>query len=261
MAILVSLGTGLRDRSLLFVLAFLLLILAISITPIVSCDQETYVNVRFNVLTGSDTQDYFTGDYFWYNITMTYGGTITLNTTFTVTVRNTTGGIFGAVVSYKEYLSPNDTVTLYPNYTRLEKNEVYIYPMDTVGTYTIELTCDTSMSFYRYYETGRYIVDYNRCHMTIDAMPSYQKAQDDRWNQYLQENQNIMTKIQDYIAQSRVESDRTRYIAVWSVFVAVVSIFVNIFSIPDTRRRRIKWTLTGFGVISFVILLLVLYFM
>lgn len=170
-----NLGIGFGDRNLIFVLALFPLILVLSIAPIVSGDQEIYVNVRFNILTGSGTRDYFSGDYFWYNITITYGGMITLNTTFTVTVRNTTEGIFGAVVSYKEYLSSNDTVTLYPNYTRLGKDEVYIYPMDKVGTYTIELTCDTLMSFYRYDETGKYIVDYGRCHMTIDAMPSYQK--------------------------------------------------------------------------------------
>jgi hypothetical protein len=213
---------------------------AVSVIPWTSCDGETSVNVKFEILTGSGTQDYFTGDHFWYNITLTDSGTTDINATFTVTVRNTTGGIFGQVETYKEYLKPNDTTTLYPNYTRLGKEEVYVYFMDTVGTYAVELTCDKPTSFYRYYETGRYTVEYNLCHLGIDAMPSYQKLQDDRWNQYLQENENYMNNVQDYIAQSRAEASKTKMLAQISIGVAVIAIMLNISALSKTRLKEQK---------------------
>ena len=214
-------------------------LLVISIIPLVSCDGETSTDVKFEILNGSGSQDYFTGDYFWYNITMTYGGIITLNATFTVTIRNTTGGIFGAVVNYKEYLRPNDTIALYPNYTRLGKDENYVYFMDTVGTYTIELTCDTSMSFYRYYETGGYTVEHNLCHFYIDAMPSYQKLQNDRWNQYLQENEDFMNGVQQYVAQSKIQAAKTSNLALVAILVAILSLFTNYGSLTKAARERL----------------------
>jgi hypothetical protein len=235
-------------KNVAILLVLLCSFLAISIVPLVSCDEEISVNVKFQILTGSGTQDYFTGDYFWYNITMTYSGTIALNATFTVTVRNTTGGILGEVVSYKEYLRPNDTVTLYPNCTRLGREEVFIYFMDTVGTYTVELTCDTPMTFYRYYDIGRYTVEYNVSHLDIDAMPSYQKLQNDRWNQYLQDSESFMDQTQAYIAQSKVEAGNTKLLAKTAVGIAIVSIMFDIVALPKTKRKEYK----GFIVCSYV---------
>lgn len=173
---------------------FSLLMLTISIVTRGSCNEETCVDVKFEILTGSGIQDYYSGDHFWYNITLTNSGATIINATLTVTVRNTTGGIFGEVKSYKKYLEPNETTILYPNYTRLGKDEVFVYFIDTAGTYTITLTCDIPMSFYRYYTIGRYTVEHDKCHMCIDAMPSYQKLQNERWNQYLQESKTTFKK-------------------------------------------------------------------
>jgi len=222
------------------IFVFSLLVLVISVVPISLSVEETAVDVKFEILTGLGIQDYYSGDHFWYNMTIKNSGTTTINATFTVTVRNTTGGVFGAVKSYKRYLEPNETTILYPNYTRLGKEEVSIYFMDTAGTYGIELTSDVPMAFYRYYETGRYTVEYNKCHMSIDAMPSYQRLQNERWNQFLQENENYMNKVQAYIEQSRIETSKTKALAFSSVAVAIISLLVGIVSLPKTRRERFK---------------------
>lgn len=213
--------------------------LVISIVPLVSCDGETSVNVKFQILTGSGTQDYFTGDYFWYNITVTNSGTVDINATFTVTVRNTTGGMLGQVETFKEYLKPNATATLYPNYTRLGREEVFIYFMDTVGTYTVELTCDTPMTFYRYYETGRYTVEHNVSHLDIDAMPSYQKLQNNRWNQYLQDSENYMNTVKQYVAQSKIQATKTENLALVSIFIAMLTLFTSYSSLTKAARERL----------------------
>jgi len=235
------------------------LLFATSIVPLVLCDEETSVNVKFEIINGLGTQDYFSGDRFWYNITLTNSGTTDINATFTVTIRNTTGGIFGQVETYKECLKPNDTTTLYPNYTRLGKDEVYIYFMDTVGTYTVELTCDKSMSFYRYYETGGYTVEHNVCHLGIDAMPSYQKLQNDRWNQYLQENENYMNNAQAYITQSKAEASNTKMLAKTSVGVAVIAIMLNALALPKTRLEKHKRVILCSQLILFVVLIIVFF--
>jgi hypothetical protein len=236
------------------------LMFAVSVIPWASCDGETSVNVKFEILTGAGTQDYFTGDYFWYNITLTNSGTSDINATFTVTVLNTTGGVFGQVETYEEYLKPNDTTTLYPNYTRLGKEEYYVYFMDTVGTYTVDLTCNEPMTFYRYYETGAYTVEYNLCHLDIDAMPSYQKVQNDLWNQYLQQSEAYMNQIQAYNEQSKAETSKIEDFAVMSVVVACISIFMNVIAIPETNRREFRAIILYFLIIVLAIMV-ILYFL
>lgn len=213
-----------------------------------SCIVETCVDVKFEIFTGSGIQDYYSGDHFWYNITMTNSGTTTINTTFTVAVRNATGGVFGGVVSFKRYLEPNDTTILYPNYTRLGKDEVFVYFMDTAGTYTISLTSDIFVSFYRYYTTGGYTVEHDKCHIGIDAMPSYQKLQNERWVQYLEENENYMNKVQTYINQSRAETKEIKSVAIISVTVAIISIMFNFMSLSKARRKEWKGTIYFFWI-------------
>lgn len=236
-----------------------LLISTMSVVTIGLCEEETGINVRFEILNGLGTQDYFTGDHFWYNITITNSGTTTINATYTVTVYNTTGGTMGEAKNYKEYLIPNDTATLYPNYTRLGKDEVVVYFMDTVGTYSVELTCNIPMSFYRYYVTGRYTVEHNRCHIGIDVMPSYQRLQNDRWNQYLQENEAYMNKVQAYIDQSKVETSNTKILAKMSVIVAAISVLMNVIALPKTNRKEFKAFIMYFMLVLVVIMVIMMF--
>jgi len=233
---------------------------ATSVVSIAVSNEETSVDVKLEVLTGLGIQDYYSGDHFWYNISITNSGITTINTTFTVTVRNTTGGVLGEVVKYTRYLEPSDTTILYPNYTRLGKEEVYVYFMDTVGTYTMELTSDMSMSFYRFYETGRYTVEHNKCHRSIDVMPSYQKQQNERWSQFLHENENYINTVEAYIEQSRTETNKTKALAFASVLIAVASFQFHFTTLPDTRFKRSKKLLTALAVGIMLILVYVLLF-
>ena len=217
---------------------FSLLMLAMSIVPIGSCNREPSVDVKFEIYTGLGIQHYyFCGDHFWYEITITNSGTTTMNATFTVTVRNTTGGVFGEVASYKRYLEPKDTTILYPNYTRFGSEEYFIYFMDTVGTYTIELTCDVPLYFFRYYVTGRYTVEHIRCHMSIDVMPSYQRQ---------------------YIEQSRQETNKIQALAFASLMIAAVAVAINIISLPKTRRERFRTFLFYMCLVMIAILVFVI---
>jgi hypothetical protein len=131
--------------------------------------------------------------------------------------------------------------------------------MDTVGTYAVELTCDKPMSFYRYYETGGYTVEHNVCHLNIEVMPSYQKLQNDRWNQYLQENENYMNNVQAYIAQSKVEADNTKTLAKMSAAIAIISIMLNVFTLPRTRRNEHRKLLLFACIGLYAVLIIVLF--
>lgn len=238
----------------LLLCAFCLVAFVILLIPKGACDSETAVNVSFQIFTGSGSSDYYSGEYFWYNITLQNSGTTVINATFTVTALNTTGGVMPTTHTFYRYLAPNDTTYLYPNYTRLGKEEVSIYFMDTAGTYTIELNSSQFMHYYRWYdETARYTVEPNVCHMGIDAMPSYERQQDDAWNQYLQNNNDYMSSVEHYIAQSRVEADNTKMLARISLAVAVLAILVDLFTLPKTRFKEKK------GFIAITLIGLVLY--
>ena len=63
-------------------------ILTVGMLPISFGYEETCVDVSFGILTGSGIQEYYSGDHFWYNITMTNSGTTAINATFEVTVEN-----------------------------------------------------------------------------------------------------------------------------------------------------------------------------
>lgn len=246
-----------KQRLLLYVLC--LVAFAVLLIPKGMCDNETAVNVSFQILTGSGSSDYYSGDYFWYNVTLQNSGTTVINATFTVTVLNTTGGVMGETPFIRN-LEPNETTYLYPNYTRLGKDEVYIYFMDTVGTYTIELTSSLPMYYYRWYgETGRYTVQTNLCTLNLDAMPSYQKAQNDLWNQYVQQSESYMNQVQTYIAQSRAETSRTYLVAEISLLFAFVAIMVNVIGLPKTRLEQHKKLIFFITLALFVILYLVFF--
>jgi hypothetical protein len=208
-----------------------ILLINISVIKIGSCNEETSVDVKFEILTGLGIESYYSGDHFWYNITLTNSGTTTINASFTVTVRNTTGGIIGDVGSYKRHLEPTDTTILYPNYTRLGKEEVNVYFIDIAGTYSITLTSDIPMNFYRYYETGRYTVEHDKCHINIDVMPSYMKPQNERWNEFLQKNEEYMNQVQQYIEESKIASQKTAMLGQLSISIASLAIFLSVGNI------------------------------
>jgi hypothetical protein len=218
------------------------------------CDNEISVNVKFDIFTGSGSPDYYSGDYFWYNITLQNSGTTVINATFTVIVLNTTGGVMPDTNTFVRNLAPNDTTYFYPNFTRLGKEEYSVFFMDTAGTYTIELNSSLSMYYYRWYNgTGRYTFEYNVCYMNIDAMPSYQKQLNDAQKQYVQQSENYLNNIQTYLAQSKAETTNTQLLAKTSLCVAIIAIMADLFTLPKTRLKERK------GFIAAIVMGLILY--
>jgi hypothetical protein len=118
--------------------------------------------------------------------------------------------------------------------------------MDLAGTYSITLTSDVPMTFYRYYETGRYTVEHDECHINIDVMPSYLKPQNEQWNEFLQKNEEYMNQVQQYIQESKIASQKTRVLTYFSILIALLSIFMAVVNIifswlklsPEIQREN-----------------------
>ncbi len=221
---------------------------------------ETSVDVEFEILTGSGSRDYYAGDHFWYNITLTNSGNTAINTTFTVKVYNTTGDLVW--LSEKDYprsMRPNETTFLFPNITRSgREDEVNVYFFETFGTYSLELSSDISyLTYYRYYASGRYTFEYGKCRLTLDVMPSYQRSQNERWNQFLARNEEYMDQVALYIQESRIEGERVRTLAFISLIVSICNMCFAWWNLPREQRKRNYWF---FMVVLIVLLFLVLLF-
>ena len=133
--------------------------------------------------------------------------------------------------------------------------------MDIAGTYTIELSSDIPITFYRYYVSGRYSVEHNICHINIDVMPSYQKVQNEKWDQYFQESDRYMETVQTYVYQSRLDAERSQYMVLASILVATLAVIVNVVSIPEETQRRQRWALVAsrlllFSLIGYVLIII-----
>jgi len=116
------------------------------------------------------------------------------------------------------------------------------------------------MSFYRYYEAGRYTVEHNKCHKSIDVMPSYQRQQNERWNQYLQENENYMNTVQKYIEQSRRETQKTQILAFASAMTAILVFEFEFITLSKTKRKQHRKFYLFLSVMIIVILLFIFTF-
>ena len=157
--------------------------------------EETCVDVKFEFLTGYGSEECYVGDHFSYNFTLSNSGTTLINATFTVKVYNTAEGVTPTVREYNVFLSPNEATFLYPNYTRKGREEHYVHFFNTPETYSIELSSDIPLTYYRGYASGRYTVEDNKCELSLDVMPSYQKAQNERWDEFLQRSENYMHQV------------------------------------------------------------------
>jgi hypothetical protein len=211
-------------------------------------DNEASLDVNFDVLTGSGRSDYYVGDYFWYNITLKNSGSYDINGTFKIEVLNSTGGVIYAINNFQIALKQNDTYFLFPNYTRNGREEHSIYYFETTGTYSIVLSSNVILQYYRRYAPDLYTYSPNECRYSFDVMPSYQKIQNDMWNDFLAKNTDYMNQVENSIQQSRIESQKTTnltyftiMIAVFSVFLAIGSFYVSWWQLNKEKQQKYRW--------------------
>ncbi|MFW9784700.1 MAG: hypothetical protein ACFFFB_20640 [Candidatus Heimdallarchaeota archaeon] len=181
--------------------------------------EEATVDITFEVLTGSGLSDYYVGDYFWYDISLNNTGLLPINTEFRVEVQNPNGTIIGVVSYYQLTLELNETGSLYPNYTRLGKEEVNVYFFETSGTYTIKVSSDVNLNYYKFDREGFYTFTTDSSGYVFDVMPSSERVQNERWSEFLNKNQ-------DYIEKLEIKSQKTTLLTYCTVIIAMISVFI-----------------------------------
>ncbi len=253
-------------RKALLISSFLLL-LSFVIFDVSAFEGESSVDVNFQILTRSGRTDYYVGDFFWYNITLLNSGSNLINGTFNVRVLNTTGVIVPPARSYDVTIQPNETYSLYPNKTRLERSEFDIYAFKTAGTYTIAVSSDLSLNYYTVFPDGGYAYFGNRFEYPIDVMPSYQREQNDQWSEFLSKNEEYMQKVQENIDKSETLSVKAINLTYLSVCIAVASIFLGWGSfyvawcdLSKEKQKTQRWWYRVFA-IGFLIVSVVLGYM
>jgi hypothetical protein len=253
-----DIGIAMRKIALLLTLSSLISLLFIA--GVSAFQEEASVDVTFEVITGSGRSDYYVGDYFWYNISLVNSGSTFINATFKVTVLNTTGGIL--IDGSKDYfltLKPNETTSLYPNYTRLGREEHSVYYFETSGTYSIVLSSETPLKYYKFYSSGAYTFSTNACQFSFDVMPSYQRVQNDRWNDFLNKNEEYMKQVDIQTQKAMTLTYYTIILAVFSIFVAMGSIFVSWWQLSKEEQKQNRLVFRGFLIFCVVFLLLIAY--
>jgi hypothetical protein len=245
-------------------IALLLFLSLFLISNVSAFENESSVDVAFQIITGSGRSDYYAGDYFWYNISLLNSGSTLINGTFNVKVLNNTGEIIEPSKDFTVTLQPNASYFLYPNYTRLDKEERSIFYFKTSGTYTIVLSSELLLRYYRFYSNGAYTQSSNYCEFPIDVMPSYQRVQNDNWNDFLSKNEDYMQKVQQNIDQSEIQAQKTLeltylslFIAVSSIFLAFGSFFVAWTDLSQEKQKKNRWWYRLFtGFVIFILVLL-----
>lgn len=244
------------------IVSFGILLLFVSSYAVVVCKaDESSIDVNFQILNGNSRgEDFYSGDWIYYNITMTNRGDSNINATFTVSIYNPAGSIIGNSRSYVSYLEPNQTVTLYPNNTRFLPTDVDAYFLDTPGTYVLNLTSNVPIVFYRYGKLGSYSWEIGYSHVNIDVMPSYQKVLNEQAQQFYERNQQYTEEFEAYVAESRIETSKLQNLSIIAVIIASMSIVPSYYAIPESRRKKKVMFISCLEValvVLFIIILLV----
>ena len=228
--------------------------------------ERNEIDIDFKIQTGSGDVDYYVGDYFYYNITLLNTGSTNINATFKVEVFNSTGGLMPNSKDFSIYLQPSQTTYLFQNRSSVRtEGERLIYQLETPGTYSISISSETPITYFYYYDDGSYRFDTGAFHYAFDVQPSYQKTQNERWNEFLEKNEKYMNEVEQYIEASKISSDRTKQLSTVSILLALLGTLVSIGNIhfsyaklaPETQQQyRRHYLAIQAGIVIFMLLLL-----
>jgi hypothetical protein len=223
---------------------------------------ENIIDVSFEIITGSRIADYYVGDFFYYNISLTNIGNTSFSTTFTVEVLNSTYQTLNVIRNYYVEMLPNETAFLLPNTTRSGFDDIYnVYHMETPGTYYVKLSSETPITYFRFFENNAYYFEYNEIRFSFNVMPSYEKIQNERWSEFLTKNEEYMEEVERYIQESKNSSLQTRNLAYTSIFIATISVCLSILRILWTVDEEQKKDRFGLYLVTFSFIILALFFL
>ena len=209
--------------------------------PNIEC--ERCVAIEFSVIPG-EGPEYFTSDYFHYNITLTNIGPETINSiTFTIKIVDSEGEVYGDVLHYKRSLAVDGITVLYPNQTA-DNSRYAIWSLDTIGVYKISVESDRPLTFYRIFEGDRFTFYSNKVEFPFDVIS---KSQRDLMNQQrdlmarqieLEENQfQVQKTATELNIRSLQIEDDLRWLAFFSYLLSGIIGGAVIFSSAKQYRK------------------------
>jgi hypothetical protein len=224
----------------------------------ISCENCIHINV--SIINGEETNEFFVGDYFYYNITILNIGNETINSQLTVNVYNPQRESIGANITFPINLEPNKTTFLFPNRTENMKN-YYIYNFDSVGSYKITVFSD-NLHFYHFYPkiiskdglyfSCKYIDSTWYYPIYFDAMPKWnyewEKEMRDQIDKYektieklkneTEQMKNATEEMRDISKRMEISNKFTRTLSMLVLFLTIVNVTCTIYSLVYSAQEE-----------------------
>ena len=123
---------------------------------------------------GKITEYYTVGNWFYYIISLSALSEDIPQTTFTVSVKNPEGEQIGTLRTYViDNIENTRPVFLSPKQTE-KSNTFDIYEFDSTGVYSVNITSDKKINFYRFYEDCVFSFNPNSAEYHFEVMPRWQ---------------------------------------------------------------------------------------
>ncbi len=150
------------------------------------------VRVDFQIITGSKSSDFYVGDTFHYNITITNIGTQPIDSNFTVSLYNPSRELLGTRI-FQCSLSLGQVTYLFPAKEKpvvQGQLEYDIFFFDSLGSYKLLITSSQSLLFWRFTGT-EYTYQSSSFPFYFDAMPRWEKTWRDRLAEWQTTNESL----------------------------------------------------------------------
>lgn len=218
----------------LFVINLLLVLLLSS--QLASAQYGDYsVRVDVQIITGSKSPDFYVGDTFHYNITLTNIGTQPIDSNFTVNVYNPSRELLGTRV-FRHSLSTGQVAYLFPAKEKpivQGRLEYDLFFFDSIGSYKLQITSSQNLLLWRFTET-EYMYQ-SSFTFYFDAMPRWEKTWRDRLVQWQATNENL----------TRQTLTISTLLYRLTYVVGFVTIFNLVIAVWSARRRILDATLVA----------------
>jgi hypothetical protein len=230
-----------------FLFAISLVLVSLLCPQVASGQYGDYsIQVDIQIITGSKSPDFYVGDTFHYNITLTNIGTQPIDSNFTVNVYNPSRELLGTRI-FERNLSPGQVAYLLPSKEKpvVQGNPEYdIFFFDSIGSYKLEVTSSQNLFFWRFTETEyTYQSSFT---FYFDAMPRWEK----NWRDRLAEWQVTNESLTKQALATSILLYRLTYV------VGFLTVFSSAITAWSARRKvvdSVMVALVAFLVFAFVI--------
>jgi hypothetical protein len=194
--------------------------LVLLLTPLVLAD-DFPVDVNANISTKEIKDAYVVGDFFYYDITLSYRGEKPVNNTFTVNILKPNNAIV-STINYPFELQPNTSVEIITKGATKGNETNWYYPFDIEGDYEIEIVSAIPVDFYRWFPISndantKSAIRQTKFTQFFDVMPRWQYT---LWKRTEKTNEDAQ-KANDEMLKLNKDANKTNLIMLVITFFAL----------------------------------------